>query len=48
MLENISAMIGNLKVEVLSPVIIKGYPEEEDYNSLIKLAREIVEKHKNL
>jgi len=48
MLENISAMIGNLKVEVLSPVIIKGYPKEEDYNSLIKLAGEIAEKHKNL
>ncbi|MBA3062875.1 MAG: FprA family A-type flavoprotein [Atribacteria sp.] len=48
MLENISAIIGNLKVEVLSPVIIKGYPKEEDYNSLIKLAGEIAEKHKNL
>lgn len=48
MLENISAMIGNLKVEILSPVIIKGYPKEEDYNSLIRLAGEIAEKHKNL
>ncbi|MEA2087961.1 MAG: FprA family A-type flavoprotein, partial [Candidatus Caldatribacteriota bacterium] len=48
MLENISGMIGNLKVEILSPVIIKGYPQEEDYNSLIKLAGEIAEKHKNL
>lgn len=48
MLEDISAMIGNLKVEILSPVIIKGYPKEEDYRSLIKLAGEIVEKHKNL
>jgi len=48
MLENISAMIGNLKVEILSPVIIKGYPKEEDYNSLIKLAGEIAEKHKKL
>ena len=48
MLEDISAMIGNLKVEILSPVIIKGYPKEEDYNSLIKLAGEIAEKHKNL
>ncbi len=48
MLENISAMIGNLKVEILSPVIVKGYPKEEDYNSLIKLADEIAEKHKNL
>ena len=46
--ENISAMIGNLEVEILSSVIIKGYPKEEDYKSLIKLAGEIVEKHKNL
>jgi len=48
MLEDISAMIGNLKVEILSPVIIKGYPKEEDCNSLISLAGEIKEKHKNL
>jgi len=48
MLENISSMIGNLKVEILSPVIVKGYPQEEDYNSLIRLAGEIAEKHKNL
>ncbi len=48
MLENISAMISNLKVEILSPVIVKGYPKEEDYNSLIRLADEIAEKHKNL
>jgi len=48
MLEDISAMVGNLKVEILSPVIVKGYPKEEDYNSLIRLAGEIAEKHKNL
>jgi len=48
MLENISAMIGNLEAEILSSVIIKGYPKEEDYKSLIKLAGEIAEKHKNL
>lgn len=48
MLENISSMIGNLKVEILSPVIVKGYPKEEDYNSLIRLAGEIAEKHKNI
>ncbi len=48
MLENVTAMIYNLKVEILSPVIIKGYPKEEDYNSLIRLAGEIKEKHKNL
>jgi flavorubredoxin len=48
MLDDISAMIGNLKVEILSTVIVKGCPKEEDYNSLIKLAGEIAEKHKNL
>jgi len=48
MLENISAMIGNLEAEILSSVIIKGYPKEEDYKSLIKLAGEIAEKHQNL
>ncbi|MBC8500084.1 MAG: FprA family A-type flavoprotein [Candidatus Atribacteria bacterium] len=46
--ENISAMIGNLEAEILSSVIIKGYPKEEDYKSLIKLAGEIAEKHQNL
>ncbi len=46
--EDIGAMIGNLKAEILSPVIVKGYPKEEDYNSLIKLAGEIAEKHQNL
>jgi len=48
MLENITAMINNLKVEILSPVIIKGYPKEKDYDSLIRLASEIKERHKKL
>jgi len=48
MLENITAMINNLKVEILSSVIIKGYPKEEDYDSLGNLVKEITEKHKNL
>ena len=48
MLEDLSAMMSDLKVEVLSPVIVKGYPQEEDYDSLVKLAEEIAEKHKNL
>ena len=48
MLENITEMLKNLKVEMIPPVIIKGYPKEEDYNSLMKLAGEIFEKHKLL
>ena len=48
MLEDITGMLGNLKVEIISPVIVKGYPKEEDFHSLEKLAGEIFEKHKNL
>jgi len=48
MLEDVSGMLGNLKVEIISPVIVKGYPKEEDFHSLEKLAGEIFERHKNL
>jgi len=39
-------MIPNLKVEVLQPVIIKGFPKEADFQALNNLADTIVEKHK--
>jgi len=48
MLEQISGMTGNLKVEILSTIIIKGYPREEDFRALEKLADEILAKHKEL
>ncbi len=44
--EQIAAMIPNLKVEILAPVIIKGYPKETDFQALDKLADTIVAKHK--
>ena len=44
--EQIVTMIPNLKVEVLAPVVIKGYPEEADFQALDKLADAIVAKHK--
>jgi len=44
--EQIAAMIPNLKVEVLDPVIIKGYPKEADFQALDKLADTIAAKHK--
>ncbi|MFC1900863.1 FprA family A-type flavoprotein [Chloroflexota bacterium] len=44
--EQIISMIPNLKVELLEPVIIKGYPKEEDYKNLDTLAATIAEKHK--
>jgi flavorubredoxin len=43
--EQIISMIPNLKVELLEPVIIKGFPKEEDYKNLDVLAASIAEKH---
>jgi flavorubredoxin len=44
--EQLAAMIPNLKVEILTPVIIKGYPEESDLQALDNLADAIAAKHK--
>jgi flavorubredoxin len=48
MLETIGSMISNLRVEMLSTVIIKGYPREKDLKVLEELADEILEKHKGI
>jgi flavorubredoxin len=48
MLEYLKGMLTNLKVEILEPVIIKGYPKKDDFKLLDKLADEIVKKHNNL
>jgi flavorubredoxin len=44
--EQIAAMIPNLKVEVLTPVVVKGFPREADFQALDKLADTIARKHK--
>ena len=44
--EQLSGMIPNLKTEVLTPVISKGYPREEDFKALDSLASTIAKKHK--
>jgi len=46
MLDTIKAMIPDLKVEVLTPVIVKGYPKPADFEALGKLADEILGKHR--
>lgn len=46
MVEQLSGMIPNLKVELLEPVVIKGVPGEQDYRALDRLAAEIADKHK--
>ncbi len=45
--EQLQGMIPNLKVEVLDPVISKGFPKESDFKALDNLANMIAEKHKS-
>jgi flavorubredoxin len=44
--EVLSSLIPNLKVEVLNPVLCKGFPKESDYQALENLANSIAQKHK--
>ena len=44
--EQLAAMIPNLKAEVLTPVISKGFPREDDFKALDSLASTIATKHK--
>jgi flavorubredoxin len=44
--EQLSAMIPNLKVEVLAPVYCKGLPKAQDLKALDALAEAIAQKHK--
>jgi len=46
MVEQIKGMLSNLEVELLEPVIIKGFPKEEGFKALNRLADEILNKHK--
>lgn len=45
LLEQIKGLLTNLKVEMIEPVIIKGYPKEGDFKSLDRLADDILQKH---
>jgi len=44
--EQLAAMIPNLKVEVVEPVLVKGSPREADFKALDNLADTIARKHK--
>jgi flavorubredoxin len=44
--EQLAAMIPNLKVEILEPVLCKGFPKEADFKALDNLASTIAEKHR--
>ncbi len=48
MVEQLTGLMPNLKVEILTPVIAKGHPKDDDFMALDKLADEILDKHKEL
>ncbi|MFA5239904.1 MAG: FprA family A-type flavoprotein [Phycisphaerae bacterium] len=48
MVEQLAGLIGNLKVEIIEPVITKGHPKDEDFTALDNLADKILAKHKEL
>jgi len=45
--ETLSALIPNIKAEVLEPILIKGYPREDAFEALEKLADTIARKHRD-
>ena len=46
MIELLKGMLTNLKLEIIEPVIIKGFPREHDLKALERLADDILKKHK--
>ena len=48
MVEQLTGMLTNLKVEILEPVLTKGEPKESDFAAIDKLADEILAKHKEI
>jgi flavorubredoxin len=47
-LEQIKAMLYNVKAEVFTPVIAKGLPGDSDYKALEELAVTIKQKHESI
>jgi len=48
MVEQLTGMLTNLKVEVLEPVIAQGLPREKDFAALDRLAETIASRHRGL
>jgi flavorubredoxin len=46
--EQIKGLLGNLHAEILEPLLVKGDPQDEDFEKLDKLADLILSKHKEL
>ena len=48
MVEQLTGQLSNLKVELLEPVVVKGYPKDDDFETLGKLADQILAGHRKL
>jgi flavorubredoxin len=46
MLDILTSQLGNIKAEILEPVMVKGMPTEKDYQALQRLADDIEKKHR--
>jgi flavorubredoxin len=46
--ERITELIPNLRVQLLDPVLCKGYPKQDDFIALDRLAAQIAERHQKL
>lgn len=46
MVEQIKGVLSDLGVELLKPVVARGFPKKEDFKELDRLADEILNKHK--
>ena len=48
MVEILQSQLGNIKVEILEPVMVKGYPRPADYQALERWPMAIAEKHRGI
>ncbi|WP_217417064.1 FprA family A-type flavoprotein [Methanothrix sp.] len=46
--EEMRSLMPNLKMEIIEPVIVKGYPKEDDLRAIERLADEILRRHREL
>jgi len=46
--EILEGLLTNLKVEIIQPVLIRGYPTNKDFGKIDDLAHEIIKKHRKL
>jgi flavorubredoxin len=48
MVEQLTSLMPNARVQIIEPVIVKGAPKDKDFGALERLADEILSKHKEL